>query len=154
MPETPASITVQGLAHIGIRVHDLARSVAFYQRLGFTKTAGPIGPEPVAILEHPSGLEVNLVLNASNASEPNILMDVPDKHAGITHFALLCPDIVAAKRALDAAGIPLSGGPVTFETGAQAIFVRDPDRNVIELHQRRRRRVTATASTSPRHCAG
>ena len=81
-------------------------------------------------------------------------MDVPDKHAGITHFALLCPDIVAAKRALDAAGIPLSGGPVTFETGAQAIFVRDPDRNVIELHQRRRRRVTATASTSPRHCAG
>ena len=44
MPETPASITVQGLAHIGIRVHDLARSVAFYQRLGFTKTAGPIGP--------------------------------------------------------------------------------------------------------------
>ena len=136
MPETPASITVQGLAHIGIRVHDLARSVAFYQRLGFTKTAGPIGPEPVAILEHPSGLEVNLVLNASNASEPNILMDVVEKHPGITHFALLCPDLMAAKRALEAAGIALSGGPVRFDTGAQAIFIRDPDRNVVELHQR------------------
>lgn len=131
-----SAVEIQGLAHIGIRVHDLERSVAFYELLGFVKTAGPIGPEPVAILEHSCGLEVNLVLNAASASEPNILMDVADKHAGITHFALLCADIGAAKRSLEAAGFPLSGGPVRFETGAQAIFVRDPDRNVIELHQR------------------
>lgn len=134
---TQPVVTIQGLAHIGIRVHDLERSVGFYELLGFAKTAGPLGPEPVAILEHPCGLEVNLVLNASSAREPNVLMDVPDKHAGITHFALLCPDIMTAKRRLEAAGIPLSGGPVQFGTGAQAIFVRDPDRNVIELHQRR-----------------
>ena len=137
MPQTHAGITVHGLAHIGIRVHDLERSVAFYELLGFTKTAGPLGPEPVAILEHPCGLEVNLVLNAPMASEPNVLMDVADKHPGITHFALLCPDIIEAQRVLEAAGIPLSGGPVRFDTGARAIFVRDPDRNVIELHQRR-----------------
>jgi len=130
------SITIVGLAHIGIRVHDLERSVHFYELLGFKKTAGPIGPEPVAILEHPSGLEVNLVLNAPQASEPNILMDVPEKHPGITHIALLCPDINAAQRRLEAAGIALSGGPVRFGPGARAIFVRDPDRNVIELHQR------------------
>lgn len=137
MPQTRASVTIDGLAHIGIRVHDLERSVGFYELLGFTKTAGPLGPEPVAILEHPCGLEVNLVLNAPKASEPNILMDVADKHPGITHFALLCPDIAEAQRMLGAAGIPLSGGPVRFDTGARAIFVRDPDRNVIELHQRR-----------------
>jgi lactoylglutathione lyase len=76
------------------------------------------------------------VLNASNASESNILMDVPEKHPGITHFALLCPDIEAARRQLELAGIPLSGGPVRFGPGAQGIFVRDPDRNVIELQQR------------------
>ena len=134
MKATP--IPIVGLAHIGIRVHVLERSVRFYELLGFTKTAGPIGPEPVAILEHPSGLEVNLVLNASRVSEPNILMDVPEKHPGITHFALLCPDIGAAQRRLEEAGIALSGGPVRFGPGAQAIFVRDPDRNVIELHQR------------------
>jgi len=132
--QTP--IPVLDLAHIGIRVHDLERSVRFYKLLGFTKTAGPIGPEPVAILDHPSGVEVNLVLNAANASEPNVLMDVPEKHAGITHFALLCPDIIAAKEHLEAHGIALSGGPVRFGPAAQAIFVRDPDRNVIELHQR------------------
>jgi lactoylglutathione lyase len=134
--ESKIVIPIAGLAHIGVRVHDLERSVAFYALLGFRKTAGPIGPEPVAILEHPSGLELNLILNAPSASAPNILMDVPEKHPGITHFALLCPDITAAKERLDAAGIPLSGGPVRFSPQAQAIFVRDPDRNVIELHQR------------------
>jgi lactoylglutathione lyase len=129
-------IPILGLAHIGIRVHDLERSVRFYELLGFTKTAGPLGPEPVAILDHPSGVEVNLVLNAPNANEPNILMDVPQKHPGITHFALLCPDIMAAKQQLESAGIALSGGPVRLGPEAQAIFVRDPDHNVIELHQR------------------
>ena len=90
----------------------------------------------MAILDHPSGVEVNLILNAPNADAPNILMDVAEKHAGITHFALLCPDILAAKARLEAAGIALSGGPIRFGPGAQGIFVRDPDRNVIELHQR------------------
>ena len=130
---TAEAISISGLAHIGVRVHNLERSVRFYELLGFTKTAGPIGPEPVAILDHPSGIEVNLVLNAPNANEPNVLMDVPEKHPGITHFALLCPDILAAKERLEAAGIRLSGGPVRFGPRAQAIFVRDPDGNVIEL---------------------
>jgi lactoylglutathione lyase len=87
-------------------------------------------------LDHPSGLESNLILNAPSANSPNILMDVPEEHPGITHVALLCPDIMAAKARLEAAVIPLSGGPVRFSAEAQAIFVRDPDRNVIELHQR------------------
>ena len=134
--ETNAAVPIAGLAHIGIRVHELERALRFYELLGFSKTAGPLGPEPVAILEHPSGVVLNLILNASRASEPNVLMDLAEKHPGITHFALLCPDILAAKARLEAAGVPLSGGPVRFSADAQAIFVRDPDRNVIELHQR------------------
>jgi lactoylglutathione lyase len=129
-------IAILGIAHIGIRVHDLDRSMRFYELLGFTRTAGPVGPEPVAILDHPSGVEINLILNAPSADEPNVLMDVPAKHPGVTHIALLCPDILAAKARLEAAGISLSGGPVRFTSTAQGIFVRDPDRNVIELHQR------------------
>jgi lactoylglutathione lyase len=131
-----APIRISGIAHVGIRVHDLERSVRFYGLLGFTKTAGPMGPEPVAVLENDAGVEINLVLNAPSADEPNVLMDVPEKHAGITHIALLCDDILQAKVRLEEAGIPLSGGPVRFGPKAQAIFVRDPDRNVIELHQR------------------
>lgn len=127
---------ITGIAHIGIRVHDLERSAAFYALLGFVKTAGPIGHEPVAILEHPAGVEINLILNAPIASEPNILMDVLDKHAGITHIALLVPNLDAAIATLAAAGIALSGGPIQFLPTARGAFIRDPDRNVIELHER------------------
>jgi lactoylglutathione lyase len=126
---------IKGIAHVGIRVHDLERSVGFYSLLGFEKTLGPIGPEPVAILMHPAGVEINLVLNAPKPDEPNVLMDVPEKHPGITHIALECEDILAAKAKLEAAGRKCSGGPITFPHGAQAVFFRDPDGNVIELHQ-------------------
>jgi lactoylglutathione lyase len=131
------TIPISGLAHLGIRVHDLDRSLAFYRLLGFEKTLGPIGPEPVAILVHPSGVELNLVLNAPVASTPNVLMDVPVKAPGITHLALSCTDIASAASALERAGFPVRDGPVRFPTGAQAIFVRDPDGVVVELHQPR-----------------
>jgi lactoylglutathione lyase len=130
-----STIAVTALAHVGIRVHDLDRAMKFYALLGFEKTVGPVGPEPIAILKHPAGIEINLVLNAPNASEPNILMDVPEKHPGYTHIALSCPDIASAKARLEAAGFRASGGPVRFMNGSQAIFVRDPDANVIELNQ-------------------
>jgi len=60
-------VQIAGLAHIDIRVHDLARSMRFYELLGFRKIAGPIGPEPVAILDHPSGVELNLGLTQQSA---------------------------------------------------------------------------------------
>jgi lactoylglutathione lyase len=119
---------VTGLSHIGVRVHDVARTRAFYEHLGFEWSWGPAGPEPVAAMTHPSGLELNFILNANDAQKSNILMDVPEKHAGITHIALAIKDVAATKAALEAAGIKISG-----TRGSSAIFVRDPDGNVIEL---------------------
>lgn len=129
---------VQGIAHIGIRVAELERSKAFYALLGFELTGGPYGSEPVAILKHPAGVELNLIINAKGREGHNVLMDEEVKHAGYTHVALDCPDIGDAQKRLEAAGVPLSGGPVTFPDGHRAIFVRDPDRNVIELNQMRK----------------
>ena len=126
---------ITGVAHIGIRVHDLQRSRTFYEKLGFRFVAGPLGSEPVAIMSHPSGIEINFILNAASEDQPNVLMDVPDKHPGYTHIALSVRDLGAVQLALRDAGIALSGGPITFPTGAKAVFLRDPDRNVIELNQ-------------------
>ena len=125
--ETLASL-VSGLAHIGIRVHDLDRSRAFYERLGFKLTWGPAGPEPVAAMVHPSGLELNFILNSSEAKAKNVLMDVVEKHPGITHFALKISDVGKVEEALREAGVAITG-----KRGSAALFVRDPDRNVIEL---------------------
>jgi lactoylglutathione lyase len=127
-----AGIDITGFGHVGIRVHDLDRSLKFYALLGFEKILGPIGPEPVAILVHPSGIEINLVLNASDADTPNPLMDVPEKLPGYTHMALSVANLEDAEQALKAAGFPLSGR-MELPAGMRAIFVRDPDRNVVEL---------------------
>ena len=127
-----ASIT--GIAHIGIRVHDMDRSRTFYELLGFEFVVGPVGPEPVAIMTHPSGVEINLILNAPEPEAPNILMDIAEKHPGYTHFALAVDDLAAMQAKLEDAGIALSGGPITFWEGNSSFFVRDPDRNVVEFN--------------------
>lgn len=129
------SSLITGVAHIGIRVHSLERSRAFYEKLGFAFIVGPVGPEPVAILRHPSGVMVNFILNAAAADASNVLMDIEAKHAGYTHIALAVSDVAAAQAALEKAGIAISDGPIVFDGGATAIFVRDPDRNVIEFNQ-------------------
>ncbi len=129
------TLEVTGVAHIGIRVHDLERARAFYELLGFQFVVGPVGPEPVAILIHPAGVEINLILNGASPDADNILMDVPVTHAGYTHVALSIADIEGAVASLEESGVTITEGPVDFPGGARAIFVRDPDRNVIELNQ-------------------
>jgi len=130
-----ATSLITGVAHLGIRVRDLDTSRKFYEVLGFEFVIGPVGPEPVAILKHPGGVEINLILNSTDDPPSNVLMDVDAKHAGYTHVALRITDVDAAKAILDAAGIPLSGGPNNYPNGAKGMFIRDPDRNVVELYQ-------------------
>ena len=117
-----------------MRVRDLAATREFYERLGFEFLAGPVGPEPVAIMEHPSGVNINFILNASpDASPDNLLMDVSEKHTGYTHIALEITDAESVEKQLGAAGIEITE-KVEFGD-AYFFFVRDPDGNVIEFHK-------------------
>lgn len=121
--------------HVGLRVRSLETARRFYEKIGFELTAGPIGPEPVAIMEHPSGININFVLNASqDASPTNLLMDVTAKHTGYTHIALEVDDLQSAEREIHAAGIDVTE-TVRIPNGAEFFFVRDPDDNVLEFHQ-------------------
>jgi lactoylglutathione lyase len=131
------TIAVERVDHIGIRVRDLDRALAFYRKLGFTLLRRAAGDD-VAIIRNEQGVEFNLVFNA-NAGDlaTNILMDVPDKFAGYTHIALRVASMAATIAALAANEIAITQGPVSFgESGQVSVFVRDPDRNVIELRGR------------------
>jgi lactoylglutathione lyase len=126
---------ILGINHVGLRVRSLETARVFYEQLGFVFIIGPIGPEPVAVMEHPSGININFILNASDdASVNNILMDTPEKHTGFTHIALEINDLEAVQQQLAALEIPITE-TVELPDGAIFIFVRDPDGNVIELHR-------------------
>lgn len=124
-----------GINHIGLRVSELESAKKFYSLLGFEFIAGPIGPEPVAIMEHPSGINLNLILNANTRSNSNVLMDVPEKHPGFTHFALDVDDLASVQKEILALGITITEGPIILPDGGQMFFIRDQDKNVIEFHQ-------------------
>jgi lactoylglutathione lyase len=131
------AIVVERVDHIGIRVRDLDRALQFYRLLGFNLEHRAKGDD-VAIVRNESGVELNLIFNA-NAGEPNtnVLMDAPGKYPGYTHMALRVASIPATIAALNANDIAITQGPVSFgEDGQVSVFVRDPDRNVIELRGR------------------
>ena len=111
--------------HVGLRVRDLFISQDFYAKLGFEFIAGPIGPEPVAIMEHPSGVNINFILNTSdNAVSDNILMDHREKHAGFTHIALEITDLDQVEQHLESLGIKITE---RVEFGGFAEYVCVPE---------------------------
>ena len=125
-------LNIQKVDHVGIRVSSKEISIDFYQRLGFRliSDAGFDQGHPV-IMQHDSGDVINLLGPADVTPDKNVLMDIDDKFAGITHVSYKVESIDEAKQYLQSLGIPLTG-EFQFK-GLHAIFIRDPDRNVIEL---------------------
>ena len=129
-------IAIETVDHIGIRVADKARALAFYAALGF-KLEHESDFDAVVIIRNAAGVELNLIINGvDRLGGKNILMDVPEKHPGYTHVAFRIADIRQAIKALKDMNTPITQGPVTFGDGHVSIFMRDPDRNVIELRAR------------------
>jgi len=127
-----AILNIENINHVGIRVKEKNRSIGFYKLLGFQMITD-VGFEqghPV-IMRHESGVVLNLLGPSNVAKDENILMDVPEKHTGITHVALTVSNLEDAKLFMDEHHIAITG---SFSFGnMSAIFIRDPDRNVIEL---------------------
>src|SRR5476649_2814679 len=108
------SIAVDQVDHIGIRVRNLDRALAFYKVLGF-ELRHTATDDAVAIIINDSDVEINLVFNANAGDEnENILMDVAKKYAGITHVALRVSSISETMAVLEAHRIAITQGPVTF----------------------------------------
>ena len=125
-------LNIESVNHVGIRVREKSRSLAFYQSLGFEfqSDAGFEDGHPI-ILRHPCGVVLNLLGPATSTFESNILMDSDEKYTGITHFALTVESLEDTKDFLASVNIEITG---SFSFGGMsAVFIRDPDRNVVEL---------------------
>ncbi|MEE9330326.1 MAG: VOC family protein [Parvularculaceae bacterium] len=125
-------LDIEKVDHIGIRVSDKSRSIDFYKILGFKliTDAGFEKGHPV-IMQHSSGVVLNLLGPSTASDGNNILMDVDEKYSGITHVSYKVKNLTEAKTFLANESIPLTG-EINFKS-LHAVFIRDPDRNVIEL---------------------
>lgn len=130
---------VQGFQHLGLPVTDIARSRAFYERLGFRavfETTLPVegGVIQVAMLDL-SGfvLELYQLVGADLAG----IAARGDGH--VDHLALNVADIEQAWEAARAAGLtPLEDAPVFlpfWDKGCKYFTVRGPDGEKVEFNQ-------------------
>ena len=121
--------------HIGIRVSNKQRALDFYTALGFIETAQ--FPEYEANeMQSADGVRINLIFNAANTYKAkNILLDMPIKHPGITHPAFVIDDLQQLQIWLNTHNITITEGPHPIGPRRIALFIRDPDGNVLEFNQ-------------------
>ena len=121
------------IGHVHLTVSDLDRALAFYRdALGFEVTAR-YGPD--AVFLSAGGYHHHIGLNTWAGR------DAPRPAPGTTglyHFAILFPDratLAAAVRRVRDHGIPLQGA--SDHGVSEAIYLRDPDGNGVELYRDR-----------------
>lgn len=125
-------IEISNFDHIGIRISDRDKTVAFYELLGFEMIAdGGFDHGHPLVMLHPSGININLLGPATAKPGENILMDEKPKYPGITHLAVKVKDAEATEAFITKSNIEITGRR-DFR-GTKTIFIRDPDRNVLEL---------------------
>ncbi len=118
------------IGHVHLKVADLDRAIAFYGGvLGF-ELQQKYGDQ--AAFLSAGGYHHHIGLNTwqSRGGTPP-----PDGHTGLFHTAILYPtrrDLADALRRLTAAGISLDGA--SDHGVSQALYLRDPDGNGVELY--------------------
>jgi len=121
------------IGHVHLKVADLDRAIAFYSGvLGFEVTQR-YGPE--AAFLSAGGYHHHIGLNTweSRGGTPP-----PPGHTGLYHTAFLYPDrasLADAVHRVAAAGIPFDGA--ADHGVSEAVYLRDPDGNGVELYRDR-----------------
>ena len=123
-----------GIGHVHLKVADLDRALGFY--------AGVLGFEvqvrlAQAVFLSAGGYHHHIALNTweSEGGSPP-----PPGTTGLFHVAILYPTralLADALRRVVAAGIPLDGA--TDHGVSEALYLRDPDQNGVELYRDRPR---------------
>ena len=121
--------------HVGIRVSDRRRALDFYEALGFVERARFPGYEANEMVS-PDGVRINLIFNgARRPGARNVLLDEPVKLPGMTHPAFVVDDLEALQAWLHRQDIVITEGPHPIGPRRIALFIRDPDGNVLEFNQ-------------------
>ena len=127
-------VAILKIDHIGIRVKEKKRATDFYRKFGFELVVdtGFEKGHPI-MMRHSSGIVLNLLGPSTEQKDENVLMDIDRKHAGYTHIALKVESLADLEAFLSENDIEITGR-FSFKD-MNSLFVRDPDRNVIEFDE-------------------
>ena len=124
---------VRGIDNIGICTSDLARSVAFYETMGFSEAYRNDRGVMMA-----AGT-VQLFLFATQRSDATPVgreLGLFGNAPGIDHISFAVRDVDALHGRLLKAGIAFGGPPEDQSWGARMVGLKDPDGNNLYLLQR------------------
>jgi len=117
---------VVGLTHLLLQVEDLKAAEAFYVgMLGFTVLNRSALRDGRPLLVTGEGLGLTVVTTRGSPARSTV-----------DHIAFFVPDVASVRSRLAELGLECEG-PVATERYGMSIYVRDPDGNRIELHDRR-----------------
>ena len=124
---------IQGVDNIGICTTDVARSVAFYQRLGFSEAYRNDRGVLVA-----AGAAHLFIFATQQSNPPPVGRDLGlfGNPPGIDHISFAVADVDAMYATLRAAGVVLGGPPEDQSWGARMVGLKDPDGNNLYLLQK------------------
>ena len=128
------SVAPLAFDHVGIRVTDKERALAFYAKLGFAVDECNSN-ERVAEVISPDGVRLNLIFNGvARTDGANVLLDLPEKWPGYTHVAFVVQSMQAFLAWADREKVNVTEGPVDWGRRVTC-FIRDPDGNVLEFNE-------------------
>src|SRR5262245_25062016 len=124
---------IQGVDNIGICTTDVARSVAFYQRLGFSEADRNERGVLMA-----AGAAHLFIFATQQSNPPPVGRDLGlfGNPPGIDHISFAVADVDAMYAMLRAAGVVLGGPPEDQSWGARMVGLKDPDGNNLYLLQK------------------
>ena len=119
---------ITGLAHIGIFVKDIDKSIDYYKRLGFTLDK-----------EEQPGIRIAFLSAGTCLIELVEQKDLPQRTAGVVdHVAVVVDDIEAAIANANAQGIPIDASQINevpILGGVKNVFFDGPDGERLEFFE-------------------
>ena len=124
---------IKGIDNIGICTTDIARSVVFYQRLGFSEAYR----NDRGVLMTAGSAHLFIFATRQNDPPPVVRqLGLFDNPPGIDHISLAVADVDALYARLGAAGVRFDSPPEDQPWGARMVGLKDPDGNNLYLLQR------------------
>jgi len=117
-------MSIIGIHHASVRVHDLEASATFYEKLlGLSPCERP--SKPFDGRWYQAGQQqIHLIVSR------NVEAEADQAYPGTQrHIALMVSDLAGLRERLQAAGVPC----MASRSGRPVLFCQDPDGNVFEL---------------------